>query len=272
MDDTSATAKPVTAEPQRRTSASRPATLDRFTPVPQRLAPTGADIASDIEHFIRRFVSFPSDEEPAVLALWVMHTHCIKASTVTPYLYITSAEKRSGKTRLLELLELLADRTERMVSPTGAIFRLIESLSPTLLIDEVDTVFVGNGDAKDALRGVLNSGYHVGGVVHRYDAKIGMVPYSTFCPKAFAGIDNGQLPDTLLDRSIQIRLPAVCLTSRSSGSSSRTLALSHSRCVRGSASGRWSTSPTSTPAVRSRSTSTTTARPRLRRRCWRSPT
>ncbi|MGA7636617.1 MAG: hypothetical protein WCB00_06795, partial [Candidatus Acidiferrales bacterium] len=56
----------------------------------------------DVFNFIRRFVSL-SPSQARVVSLWVLHTHVIDAADATPYLAITSAEKQSGKTRLLEV-------------------------------------------------------------------------------------------------------------------------------------------------------------------------
>jgi len=63
-------------------------------------------LLQSITAFIRRFVVLTEAQRDAV-ALWVLHTHLVDAAETTPYLAITSAEKRSGKTRLLEVLELL---------------------------------------------------------------------------------------------------------------------------------------------------------------------
>ena len=52
---------------------------------------------------VRRFVVL-SPDQAAVVALWIAHTHSIDAFEQTPYLAITSAEKRSGKTRKLEVV------------------------------------------------------------------------------------------------------------------------------------------------------------------------
>ena len=65
-----------------------------------------AILLDDVARFVRRFVVL-TEAQADTLALWVAHTHAFEAAETTPYLAITSAEKRSGKTRLLEVLELL---------------------------------------------------------------------------------------------------------------------------------------------------------------------
>ena len=65
-----------------------------------------------LARFIRRYVAM-SSEQAETVALWVAHTHAFSAFDVTPYLQISSAEPRSGKTRLLELLGYLVFRPWR---------------------------------------------------------------------------------------------------------------------------------------------------------------
>jgi uncharacterized protein DUF3631 len=81
--------------------------------------------------------------------------------------------------------------------------RAVDQFTPTLLVDEVDATGMSG-----QLRRILNSGYDRGGKVVITETIDGLrvpVSLSTFCPKAFAGIGR-PLPDTLSDRSIQIRL------------------------------------------------------------------
>lgn len=81
----------------------------------------------------------------------------------------------------------------------AAIFRTIELVRPTLLIDEGDTFLRDN----EELRGVLNSGHSKDGQVVRlvgddHEPRV----FSTWCPVAIASID--WLPSTIEDRSIKI--------------------------------------------------------------------
>lgn len=158
-----------------------------------------------IEAFITRFVVFADETHPRILALWILHTYAFDAAYSTPYIYINSAEPQSGKTLTLDVCNLLARNAEKAGGITSAaLFRLIESQSPTLMIDEVDTIFTG-GQAKEDLRGVLNNGYKHGAYIWR---SVGTEAerFATFCPKLLAGIDNAGMPETLRDRCIPIIL------------------------------------------------------------------
>lgn len=56
--------------------------------------------------FLCRFVVL-GNEEAVAITLWVAHTHALAAADVTPYLAIASAERRAGKTTLLDFLDSL---------------------------------------------------------------------------------------------------------------------------------------------------------------------
>jgi Protein of unknown function (DUF3631)/DnaB-like helicase N terminal domain len=172
-----------------------------------RVSPDGSAVLDETLAFVRRFVGLTIEQATAV-ALWTVHTHGFDASETTPYLAISSAEKQCGKTRLLEVLRLLVSRPWFTGRVTAAVLvRKIEADSPTLLLDETDAAFNSDPQYAEALRGILNNGYRRGGaasVCVGKGADIEAKDFSTFCPKAFAGI--GHLPETVADRSIPIRL------------------------------------------------------------------
>lgn len=158
-----------------------------------------------IKTFIRRFV-FLSEYQARVAAAWVVHTHTFEAAYATPYLAITSAEKQSGKSTLLEVLELLVAEPWLTGGVSKAVLvRKINSRAPTLLLDESDAAFAGDKEYAEALRGVLNTGHKPSGKYSCCDGpSLEPKDFRTFCPKAIAGI--GKLPDTVADRAIHFRL------------------------------------------------------------------
>jgi hypothetical protein len=165
------------------------------------------DVLDSVTAFIRRFV-FLSESQARVAAVWVVHTHCFASATSTPYLAVTSAEKESGKTRLLEVFKFLVANPWFTGSVSPAVLsRKVDADHPTLLLDESDAAFASDKEYAEALRGVLNTGYCSDGVFSRcvgQGAKMEPRDFSTFCPKAIAGI--GKLPDTVASRAIPIRL------------------------------------------------------------------
>jgi hypothetical protein len=172
----------------------------------------GAQILDDVERFIKRFVVL-TDDQAVVCTAWIAHTHTFRNAAgeytfdFTPYLNISSAERRSGKTRLLEVLDVLVDRPWFAVDVSLAVlYRKIHSERPTLLLDETDALFRGDEERANAIRGLLNAGFEVRGCVDRVNMNMGGVleTFHTFCPKALSGI--GRLPLTVADRSLIIEL------------------------------------------------------------------
>jgi hypothetical protein len=134
-------------------------------------------------------------------------THAFDAADASPYLAVTSPEKRSGKSRLLEVLEIIVFNSWKVITPTEAVvFRKIDAHRPTLLLDETDAIFgKKNGENYEGLRALLNAGNRRGTKVPRcVGTSQSLQSFSVFCPKAIAGI--GELPDTIADRAIPIRL------------------------------------------------------------------
>jgi hypothetical protein len=166
-----------------------------------------ADLLNQVRAFIRLYVVL-GDAEAVAVTLWVAHTHAIDAAEATPYLDITSPRKRSGKSRLLEVFELLVARPWLTPRVTPAVLvRYLASAMPTLLLDESDAAFRGDREYAEALRAVLNAGWRRGGAASLLVRKGGdwqPQHFSVFGPKAIAGIGN--LPDTVGDRSIPIKL------------------------------------------------------------------
>lgn len=169
-------------------------------------AGSGLALVKDVRRFVRRYVVM-TNEQLLVTTLWVLHTHCIQAFEQTPYLAVTSPEKQCGKSRLLETLDLLVARPWQTVLPSEAVvYRRVHQEVPTLLLDEIDTVFnPKSADRYEGLRAILNAGHRKGAKVPRcVGPKHEVVEFDVYCAKVLAGI--GSLPDTVADRSIPIRL------------------------------------------------------------------
>lgn len=171
---------------------------------PERDAAT-AELLSDVLEYVRRFVVL-SAEQLALVSLWIAHSHAIEAAEQTPYLSIQSPEKQSGKTRLLEVLDLLVARPRMWAKPSEAVvYRVIEQEKPTLLLDEIDAIWSAKGDEHEGLRALLNAGNRRGASVPRCVGQSQHVrEFKVFGAKAIAGI--GKPPDTVADRSIPIVL------------------------------------------------------------------
>jgi hypothetical protein len=166
-----------------------------------------ARLLSALTVFIRRFVVL-TPEQLTLVALWVTHTHAFDAADCTPYLAVNSAEMGSGKTRLLEVLQLLVNKPWFTGRCTAAVLvRKIAAETPTLLLDESDAAFNGPDDYAEALRGLLNAGHRRGGchsLCVGQGANLSYKDFPVYSPKAIAGL--GQLPPTVRDRAVTIVL------------------------------------------------------------------
>jgi hypothetical protein len=155
---------------------------------------------------IERYVVMTPEQRLAV-ALWIVHAHLVELLEQTPYLTVTSPVRQCGKSRLLELLELLVPRPWQAVTPSEAVvYRTVDARMPTLLLDEVDAIFAPKtADRHEGLRAILNAGHRRGATVPRCIG-VSSKPqdFKVYCAKVLAGI--GVLPDTITDRSIPIRL------------------------------------------------------------------
>jgi putative DNA primase/helicase len=161
----------------------------------------GVALLSGLAAAIRRHVVLSNSMADAT-ALWAVHTHLVNCFGISPRLGITSPEKGCGKTTLLDVLWHIVFRPLLAANVTAsAVFRVVESQQPTLLIDEADTFL----SESEELRGVLNSGHRRGGsVVRTVGDDFEPRAFSTYSATAIALI--GSLPPTLTDRSIPIEL------------------------------------------------------------------
>jgi hypothetical protein len=185
-------------------TVEEPAQKTDITPPPE--VDGRALISSLEEHFTRYAVL--EKGLPLVLSLWSIATHLFARFDVFPYLAVTSPTRRCGKTRVGELLEELCANPQSTVqiSP-AALYRLIHEKKPTLILDEAESLS-GRSESSEMLRAILNVGYKKGKTVARAgkseDGNFKLEEFETFCPKVITLIGN--LPDTLADRCIPIRM------------------------------------------------------------------
>jgi putative DNA primase/helicase len=161
----------------------------------------GDAMLDELVKTIKRYLVLGNQEATVAVALWIVFTHVVDVFRILPLLAVLSPTCRCGKTTLLTVLACLVRRPLPTASMTPAVlFRTVDAQSPTLLIDEADTFIKGNRE----LRGMLNCGHN------RATAKVqrtlgkSTCDFNVACPKAIAAI--GLLPDTLVDRSIMVKM------------------------------------------------------------------
>jgi hypothetical protein len=170
----------------------------------------GADILDRVHAFLGRFVAYPSEHARNAHTLWLAHVHIMDAWDSTPRIAFLSPEPGSGKSRCLEVSELLVPRPVEAVNVTPAyLFRKVadEAGRPTILFDEIDTVFGPKAKDNEEIRGLLNAGHRRGAVAGRCVVRGKIVETEeipAYCAVALAGL--GGLPDTILTRSVVISM------------------------------------------------------------------
>jgi Protein of unknown function (DUF3631) len=164
-----------------------------------------SNVIADAEKFIRRFCILP-EVAYLPLAVWAVATHVPLAFDAFPYIALLSPVKRCGKTRLLEVLELLCAKPQRVTTVSSAsLFRMMEDV-PTLLLDEVEALRSNKpSDTTQAVLAILNAGHRRGATVTRCEPPNHEVRhFPVYGPKVFAAI--GGLTDTLADRCIIVEM------------------------------------------------------------------
>jgi hypothetical protein len=173
---------------------------------PEHLA--GAPLLDTVTTFLSRFIVFPHQHCAPTIALWFAHTHAAEHFYVTPRLVISSAEPGSGKTLVIEVGQYLVARPEMVLNAsTPAVFRMVAHNGPiTLLWDEVDAIFTGNGGTNEDLRAMLNAGYKRTAYVARCVGDSHSIQrFPVYSPVVLVGLAGG-MPPTITTRAITIHM------------------------------------------------------------------
>ena len=140
--------------------------------------------------------------------LWVAHAHMFDAFEFTPRLAITAPLKACGKTRYLDVLSVMTDKSLSTQKASPASFvRLCGRGNLSFFLDEADMLFGKYGGNAEMIT-ALNAGYEKGGnfwkCIEPANVPTQMPVHSAV---AMAGISlNTKLPDTTLSRCIVINM------------------------------------------------------------------
>ncbi len=171
-------------------------------PIPAAEPQNGEQLLNDVAFQIRRFIVADSKSIDAI-TLWTVFAHIAQKAAVCPNLIFSSAVKACGKSTALDVVSRLVPKPLSVSSiSVAALFRTVEMLTPTLLIDEADAMFRQNDD----LRTLVNAGFtkSAAQVVRIVGEDFEPRTFTVYTPKAIALI--GSLPDTIESRSINIRM------------------------------------------------------------------
>lgn len=170
----------------------------------------GSIILDAVLAYLKRFVVYPSEHASIAHTLWIAHTHRMDAWESTPRIAFLSPEPGSGKSRALEITETLVPIPVQAVNVTAAyLFRKVSDPAgmPTILFDEIDTVFGPKAKENEEVRGLINAGHRRGAVAGRCVIRgkgVELEELPAYCAMAVAGV--GDLPDTIITRSVVIAM------------------------------------------------------------------
>jgi hypothetical protein len=171
---------------------------------------SGDEILDAIGAFLGRFVVYPDEHCRDAHVLWCAHAHLMDAWDSTPRLAFLSPEPASGKSRALEVTEPLVPRPVLAVNTTPAyLFRKVADPEgrPTILFDEIDTIFGPKAKEHEEIRGLLNAGHRKGAVAGRCVPRGNVIvteEIPAYAAVALAGL--GALPDTIMSRAVIIHM------------------------------------------------------------------
>jgi Protein of unknown function (DUF3631) len=170
--------------------------------------PQGAGLLGELHAMLTRYVVFPSPQAADAVTLWVAATHAQPAWEHAPRLAVVSPLKRCGKSRLLDVVAETCHGPLITVNATiAAVVRSIGEDPPTLLVDEADTLWGSRkqADSNEDLRGLLNAGHQRNRPMLRWDVTTRTAEQlDTFAMAMLASI--GELPDTIMDRAVVVRM------------------------------------------------------------------
>lgn len=172
----------------------------------------GDQLLDLLRNWIGTYARFPSPAALDLVTLWAAHTHVRDDKgkkllfRATPRLWVLANEPDSGKSRVLELLNLICPEAYGLSLET-TVAGLVKSIKngETFFIDEGDILF-NTGKRHSGVRAIMNGGYTPNGT---YPTAKGREP--VFGPIAMSGLDvlekdTGDSLTALLSRGFKIRM------------------------------------------------------------------
>lgn len=161
----------------------------------------GIELLNEIKETIQKYI-VADDEVIIAVTLWCVFTWYIDEVFYAPIVNITSPEKESGKSKLLNILQRLSFKPQLICSTSkAALFRTISEYQYTLLFDDLNNSFLKN---RDVISIFVNGFTKDNRLIVRCNGELNTPrPYETWGAKAICstGIISEQLS------SVSISLP-----------------------------------------------------------------
>ena len=150
---------------------------------------------------LKRYVVVHDDASVAIV-LWVMFAWVHNIAVHSPYLVFVSAEGDCGKTTACDVVKFLSPRGHSGTELTAAsIYRFVDRVRPTLIIDDADTLFKRKPD----LVTIVNAAWTRGTKIPRQGSGGLTYWFDPFSPKVIAGVKLALLRTTMT-RTISVKI------------------------------------------------------------------
>jgi hypothetical protein len=170
--------------------------------IPEEMEPWGeevdtAELLAAIEAKFRRYV-VTSDAIVIATVLWTLFTYVVEIATHAPKLLFTFPERDAGKSTALHVLHWMVQRPYMAIEATGAaIYRIVDRLKPTMLLEEADTLFKRN----TVLAHIINASWEQGPKIPRVGPRGEVMEFDPYSTQAIS-MKKLNMPDTTLSRCI----------------------------------------------------------------------
>lgn len=165
------------------------------------IAPEG--LYNEIKELLHHYIEFQNDALFGLLAAWIMATYFHRLFNAFPFLFFYG-KKQSGKSRMLDLLNLLAFNAIKVKGiSVPSMADSIDGVRATFLMDQAEIL---SQKQNIEILGILADSYTPGGGKRRYvlisNKGRKVIEVETYSPKAFASIK--EIDVDLKDRCIEI--------------------------------------------------------------------
>ncbi len=164
----------------------------------------------EIDSLLHDYIELSEGEASyKLISIWIIGTYFHRLFKGYPYLFLNGT-KASGKTKTLEFANMLSFNSFLSAGmSTSSLFRMIESLRPSMLIDESESL--NNKERRESFRELLLSGYKNGAKTYRSEEKsedgvkkFEVREFDLYCPKMLANITG--LEEVLESRCISLTM------------------------------------------------------------------
>jgi len=158
---------------------------------------------NEIKGVLKGYIEFQNDALYGLVATWIIATYFHRLFNAFPFLFFYG-KKQSGKSRMLDLLNLLAFNAIKVKGiSVPSMADSIDGVRATFLMDQAEAL---SQKQNVELLGILADSYTPGGgkrrIVHITNKSRKVIEFETYSPKAFASIK--EIDSDLKDRCIEI--------------------------------------------------------------------